>query len=986
MKKLRPIAILCLLPVFAPCASGSEGVEFFRKEVKPILEENCFKCHGGLDDKGHPKVRGGLQLLSRKGLMIGGDHGPAINESDPSKSLLLEVLSYANEELQMPPRGKLPEDQLAKIARWVEMGAPWTPEDAEVLVEIHDPLAGVTTVNEKTKAHWSYKPMERVDPPAVKDPAWSANPVDAFVRAKLDEKGLQPVGEAPRAALLRRLSYDLTGLPPSLEEIRAFESDTSPDAWSKQVDRLLASPHYGEKWARHWLDIVRYAESNGFERDNEKPFVWRYRDYVIRSFNEDKPYDRFLAEQIAGDELPDKTADSQIATGMLRLMAWDDEPADRLQHFHDVLDDNIRVVTEGFLAMTAGCARCHDHKGDPIPQSDYFKFASFFRGIEPMGRGGKQTQRIPTAESPESRAKELAALDAEEKEIRAWMATCEQGALGNLQRTNPELASRVSGKGDADRWLLTDARTRPTSWHYTLKEPAAEWSTVGFRADQAGWQQGLAGFGTAAPGVQAQTVWNGREIWLQTTFGLEAIPKSLLLHLYHDEDAEIYLNGQPVLQVSRYVTAYQKIPAPPAFMSALQTGRNVLAVHVRQTSGGQFFDLGLEVDAIVPADVVLKPEFRAVSRPDRENYRRKLNRLKEIDELRKSPGIEAMVITEVGPVPPPTHIHIRGSAHAEGEVVTPGFPVIWGGEAAEIPAPDEGAATSGRRLALAKWVTRPDHPRTARVMVNRMWQHHFGRGLSPTPNDFGFLGTPATHPELLDWLATEFVAKGWSMKAIHRLMLNSKTYRLASSSEPEAAAADPANELFWRFNPRRLTAEEIRDSMLASTGELNLQMGGPSVFIPMPEEVLATSSTKGGKWGTSPPDQANRRSIYAKIKRSLQPPMFTDFDLADTDNPCPVRFTTTVPTQALAMMNSEFVHDKAKALAERVASEHPGDLQAQVRKAFELVVARTPDESELIRSIAFIGKMKNQHQLAPELALQRFAVAVFSFNEFFYLD
>ena len=388
----------------------------------------------------------------------------------------------------------------------------------------------------------------------------------------------------------------------------------------------------------------------------------------------------------------------------------------------------------------------------------------------------------------------------------------------------------------------------------------------------------------------------------------------------------------------------------------------------------------------MPADIVLDESYRSVSRADRGAYRRNVKRLVDIADLRKSPGLEAMVVTEAGPVPPPTHLLIRGSAHAEGDIVTPGFPAIWGGEAAVIPAPAEGAESSGRRLALARWMTRPDHPRTARVMVNRMWQHHFGRGLSPTPNDFGYLGTAATHPELLDWLATEFVAKGWSMKAIHRVMLNSKTYRLGISNNPEAAPIDPANDLFWRFNPRRLTAEEIRDSMLASTGELNFEMGGPSVFVPMPEEVLATSSTKGGKWGTSPPDQANRRSIYAKIKRSLQPPMFTDFDLADTDTPCPVRFTTTVPTQALAMMNSEFVHDKAKALADRLAREHPGDLQAQVRGAFELVLSRPPDESELVRSLAFIGKLKTDQQLSPELALQRFALAVFSFNEFFYLD
>lgn len=967
-------------------AAESEGVEFFRKEVKPILQENCFKCHGGLDEKGHPKVRSGLQLISRKGLLKGGSHGPAVNETDHTRSLLLEVISYQNEDLQMPPRGKLADDQIAKITKWLEMGAPWTPEDADVLVEIHDPLAGVTEVNEKTKSHWSYKPMERHEPPKVSDPAWAENPVDAFILAKLDGKGLKPVGEASRAALLRRLSYDLTGLPPSLEEIRAFEGDAAPDAWSKQVDRLLASPSYGEKWARHWLDVVRYAESNGFERDNEKPYVWRYRDYVIRSFNQDKPYNHFVAEQIAGDELPEKTADSQIATGMLRLMPWDDEPADRKQHFFDVMDDNVRTVTEGFLAMTAGCARCHDHKGDPIPQADYYKFVSFFRGTEPMGRGGKQTEYIPTNEHADERAKTLAKNAEEETRIREWLKNAEANALDNLRRTKPALAQTVNNVGNASRWLVTDARTKATNWFYTVGAPADDWSTVGFRAEQARWQQGEAPFGTAVPGLQARTPWTSPDIWLQTSFGLDAIPSNVVLHLAHDEDIELYLNGQPVLSRKDYTIEYERIAAPKAFMAALQTGRNVLSAHVKQRAGGQFFDLGIEVDALTPSDVVLRGDLRAASRKDRETYRRGVTRLEEISQYKASPGVEAMVITESGPQPPATHILLRGSAHAEGDEVKPGFPAIWGGTDAAIPAPEPGARTSGRRLALAKWITSPDNPRTSRVMVNRIWQHHFGRGLSPTPNDFGYLGTAPTHPELLDWLATEFVAKGWSVKAMHRLILNSKAYRMSIASEPKAAAADPANDLFWRFNPRRLTAEELRDSILASTGELNLEMGGPSVYVPMPEEVLATSSTKGGKWGTSAPDQANRRSVYVKIKRSLQPPMFTDFDLADTDNSCPVRFTTTVPTQALAMMNSEFIHDEATALATRLKREAPDKLQLQIRRAFQLVLSREPDESEVALSLAFINRLKTESNLTPDLALQRFCVGVFSFNEFFYID
>src|SRR5690606_18009832 len=293
--------------------------------------------------------------------------------------------------------------------RWLEMGAPWTPEDADALVEIHDPLSGITAVNEKTRSHWSYRPMSRPEPPGVEDPEWAKNPIDSFLRAAMEEKGVQPAPEAPRAVLLRRLSYDLTGLPPTLADIRAFEADPAPDAWERRVEALLASPAYGEKWARHWLDVVRYAESNGFERDNDKPFVWRYRDYVIRAFNEDKPYDRFVLEQVAGDELPDAGTDAMIATGFHRLMPWDDEPADREQHFHDVLDDNVRTLTEGFLAMTVGCARCHDHKGDPIPQRDYFKFAAFLRGTEPMGSAGVQTTLIENP-VPENREETLASL------------------------------------------------------------------------------------------------------------------------------------------------------------------------------------------------------------------------------------------------------------------------------------------------------------------------------------------------------------------------------------------------------------------------------------------------------------------------------------------------------------------------------------------------------------------------------------------------
>lgn len=972
--------ILISSQILSAAADEPEDVAFFRDQVKPILADNCFKCHGGENSRGEIKIRGGLQMISHKGLLIGGEHGPVIDLANPSDSILLKALSYEDEEMEMPPRGKLPEGQINLIRLWIEKGAPWTPEDAERLVEVEDAHAAITEVNDTTRAHWSYRPMKRPSIPEVGDADWGVHPVDAFLMARLEKQGLQPNPGATRAALLRRASYDLTGLPSTLAEIQAFENDRSPDAWEKQIDRLLASPHYGEKWARHWLDLVRYAESNGFERDAEKPFVWRYRDWVVRSFNEDLPYTRFISEQLAGDELPDRDSDSLIATGYHRLMQWDDEPADKIQYPFDVLDDNVRITSETFMAMTVGCARCHDHKGDPIPQRDYYRFQAFFRGITPIDKGQANIKTIGDSDRTGEHQSDPAKLREEEEAIRRILAEIEKEAVAIARENHPRLAA-----GDKGRRIVSDARTQPWEWHYTTKQAHPDWSEVSFRAEQHDWDSGPAGFGTSAPGVKAKTPWKSRSIWLQTSFLLEDIPEQLQLHLYHDENIELYLNGQPVLQRHGYVRDYLSMPAPAEFMSHLQTGRNVLAAKVTQTRGGQFFDLGIEQHQLTPRSLVL--EHQVVSPETVKTYRKTIARLAAIGEARQSPKeIKALVVAERGRKVPSTHLHIRGSAHAKGELVEPGFPAIWGGEDAAIsPLPPE-IPSSGRRLALANWLSRPDHPRTARVMVNRIWQHHYGRGLSPTPSDFGFLGTAPTHPELLDWLATEFVRLGWSVKSMHRLLMTSQSYQMSVNSSPNELAANPANESFWRFNPRRLTAEEIRDSILSATGELNLQPGGPSVFIELPEEVIATSSTKAGKWGRSPAEQQNRRSLYVKMKRSLLPPMFTDFDLTDVDNPCPVRFTTTVPTQALAMLHSGFTNKKAVKLADRLRREHPEDPTAQVKRAFEILVSRAPNESELSRSLAFLESLQSEQGLDSDTALNRFALAALNFNEFLFLD
>jgi hypothetical protein len=954
-------------------AQANDDIAFFRDRVKPLLDEHCITCHGGSDGKGGYKIKGGLQLISRKGLMLGGEHGPAYDEKNPLRSLLLEAISYRNDEWQMPPKNKLMDEQIAIITEWVKRGVPWTPEDADLLREVKSPMSDLTTVNERTKAFWSYKPMVR---PPLPEAEGFAHPVDRFLAVQRAAHGLVANPPASKAELLRRAAMDLTGLAPSIAQVKEFENDTHPDAWNKQIERLLASPQYGEKWGRHWLDLVRYSESQGFERDTNKSLVWRYRDYVIDAFNQDKPYDRFLLEQLAGDEIAEPTRDSLIATGYHRLMQWDDEPADRLQHMYDIIDDNVRVTTETMLGMTVGCARCHDHKGDPIPQKDYYQLAAFFRNISPMGNGEENLRSVP-------------ARDAQGPlQIQRWKAEKARVA-SKISLMEREYRSRTDAAGvtgpTSDVSLVSDARARPWKWHYTFQKPAEDWKAVGFRAELQGWKEGVAGFGTEVPGAKAKTKWNGKDIWLQTTFLLESIPTSLVMSLYHDEDIEIFCNGQLVYRKEKYLVKYDTIEVSDAFIAALQTGRNVISVHVRQTSGGQYFDMGLTIKGRSLRREMLVNANPHITSAQREEFRTLLDQLTALDAKLDQPQERALAVAEMGDQSPPTFILLRGSAHAEGAQVQPAFPAIFGGESAQIQPPASGQS-SGRRLALAQWITRPDNPRTARVMMNRLWQHHFGRGLSTTPNDFGYLGTPATHPQLLDWLATEFVAKGWSLKSMHRLIMTSAAYQMSNRRHDANLAKDPANEWWWRFLPRRLTSEELRDNILAVTGELHLQMGGPSMYIPIPEEVLATSSTKGGKWGKSAPDQVNRRTVYAVSKRSLSVPFLTEHDQADTDNPCPVRFSTIVPTQALGMIHSDFIHKKAQALSQRLRREVGEDRAAQVRFAYQLAVQRDPSAAEVQRAVEFLSMLEQQEKLSPDVALQRFCLAVFSFNEFIFID
>jgi len=812
--------------VHAAETPAPEGLKFYESEVLPILKQHCYKCHG------EGKNKGGLSLAGRQGLLTGGDSGPAISTEKPAESALLDAINFRS--FEMPPAGKLPPEQISILTKWVELGAPMPEGDAVPTPPHH----AVPQVNDETKNHWSYRPVVRPEVPKVHKAEWVRNPIDAFILAKLEAADLSPNPPALAQPLIRRLHYDLLGLPPSLELAQRFEIDESEATYQAIIRTLLDSPHHGEHYARYWLDIVRYAESNSYERDNPKPFVWRYRDYVIDFFNSDKGYDQFIKEQLAGDELPKRSAQSLIATGYYRLGLWDDEPVDAELAFYDGLDDLVGTTSQAFLGMTMNCARCHDHKLDPIPQTDYYSFAAFFRNIRHYGQRSDESVYASSIRS---------------------IATPEDEAM--------------------------------------------------FATEKQQWEERTA-----------------------------ALRKQL-----DDVEARI----RPMLQ------------------------------------GGEKDDFENDSQRL---RVIRKHAGEWLPREEVESYAQVR---KTWTDLRNHPprsGAQALCITEEGPQAPPTHVFIRGSHKAPGAVVEPAYPAVLSPPVPHIQPPAHGEST-GRRLALAEWIASPQNPLTARVMVNRIWQWHFGRGLVTSPNDFGLKGEAPTHPELLDWLASEFMEHGWSLRHLHHLILTSNTYRMSSIPNAEALAKDPQNQLFWRFDMRRLRAEELRDSILAVNDSLNLEsMYGPSIYPTIEKEVLAGQSQPGRNWEQTSPEDKRRRSIYIHIKRSLTVPLLANFDVAEADVTCPVRFATTQPTQALTMLNSAFLQDEAQRFAAVVQQDAGDDATHQVNEALRRVLQREPTPSEIQRGLTLLDRLVTVHQLTRPVALKYFCLTMLNLNEFVYLD
>ena len=800
-------------------------VAFFEKEVLPILKANCFACHGS-----EKKLQGGLRLTSREDILKGGEGGPAVDLKKPDESLILMAINY--DGLMMPPKGKLPKAQIEILTKWITRGLAWSDKAAAAAVKAH----GVPVVDDEARNFWAFQPVVQPTIPEIKNyKSRIANPIDSFVLAKLEANEARPAPMASKETLLRRLFYTLTGLPPSPKEVESFVNDNSPDAYEKVVDRLLESRHYGEHWARHWLDLVRYAESNSFERDNPKPFVWRYRDYVIRSFNSDKPYDHFLREQLAGDELDEITPDSIIATGYYRLGLWDDEPADRPLAFYDGLDDIVATTSQTMLGLTANCARCHDHKIDPFTQRDYYSLLAFFHGIKPYG-GDNEILRF----------------------------------IGNEAERNRHAAATADWEGQ-----MANTRKQIAAFEDAIKD---------------------------------------------------------------------------------------KLP------------------------GGEIDDFKFDGKR---RQILRKQRGKLISMEEHDNYER-LHRERERIERERPKSLEQALAIKEESHPRDTFVLLRGNPQAPGDRVEPAFPSVLlaaNSKPPELPARRDGSESSGRRRVLADWIASPTNPLTARVMVNRVWQFHFGRGLVRSSSNFGYMGSPPTHPELLDWLAGEFIRGGWKLKPLHRLIVMSTAFRMSCQADSAIASKDPENDWISHFDLRRLSAEEVRDSILAVSGNLNLKKSeGPSIYPVIPREVLAGQSVPGRGWEKSSAEEAVSRSVFVHIKRSLAVPLLTVFDAADPDSPCPVRFTTTQPSQALALINGTFANEQATLFAASLRREAGTDSTACVTLGLTRVLQRQPTERDIARGVKFLEDNLQQENVSADEALRRFCLLAINLNEFVYLD
>jgi mono/diheme cytochrome c family protein len=809
--------LLLFVAAVAPAAAQPATVDYLR-DVKPLLTQHCVRCHGG------DKQEAGLRLDTAVLLDQGGDSGPVVLAGRSARSLLLQVIAGTHPDIPRMPYKKPPLDDaaIAVVAKWIDEGAP-APDDEE-------PGRFV---------HWAFVPPGRPTPPAVRRTDWPRNPIDHFILARLEQDNIAPSPEADRVTLLRRLHLDLVGLPPTPGEVRSFLADLSADAYERAVERLLASAHHGERWGRVWLDVARYADSNGYSIDAPRQ-IWKYRDWVVDAFNRDLPFDRFVIEQLAGDLLPDATVGQKVATGFNRNTQINQEGGIDPEQFRiESVLDRVDTFGTAFLGLTVSCAQCHDHKFDPITQREYYQLFAFFNNTVDDGHGKSTPGGL--LEFPE---------DTEPNE----------GFQRELEEARTELEEFLNARGG-----------EVLAWQTALTGEDRAKLRANVRAaleipwDQQTFAQRRAVFGAFNPRDPEYLSHNGRLTRIERRQP-RAVSTLVMSELPEPRASHVFIKGDFTRHGERVS------PGTPAILPPLPVGA---ALRRDQPAAG---DVASELSAHLAA--------LAESRHDAEESRHKA-----------APAVD--------------------------------------------PSRREAAPTVPNRLDLARWVVDPGHPLTARVMVNRVWQQYFGRGIVETENDFGTQGIPPTHPDLLDWLATEFVAKDWSLKALHRRIVTSATYRQSSRARSDLALVDPTNKLLARQPRLRLDAEIVRDVALAASGLLVPKIGGPPVFPPQPDGVMTLGQVRR-EWRPGTGEDRYRRGLYTHLWRATPHPALAVFDAADGFSACTRRIRSNTPLQALTLLNDQQFHELAVALADRIQNDVTEDLAAQLEFAFQLCLARAP--------------------------------------------
>jgi mono/diheme cytochrome c family protein len=906
-------------------AAVSPQLEFFEKKVRPLLVAHCYECHSAND------VKGGLLLDSAAGWQKGGDSGIAIVPFEPNSSRLIEAVRYGNEDLQMPPTGRLSPQDIETLEQWVAQGAI-DPRDSAA-APAHAPLVGMSI--EEGRKFWSMTPIQIQKVPEPKQSEWVRTPIDAFVLSGLESANLQPAPQADNRTLIRRATFDLTGLPPSAAEVTAFLEDESEDAYSRLIDRLLQSADYGVRWGRHWLDVARYADSNGLDENLAFGNAWRYRDYVVDAFNNDKPFDRFLKEQIAGDLLPDVTIESRIATGFLVLGAKVLAEPDREKLDMDTIDEQLDSTGKAFMGMTFGCARCHDHKFDPIKQSDYYSLAAIFRSTKTFGDTNLGAIKHWNEYSFASE-EEKAALKKVDEEVAAKKSAA---ASYKAEATN---RLRINVREKASVYLTAAAKIDPdTSLNElkTLAEPL---------------------------GLHPRVLHHCRQ------------------HLKFHSDDPLFRKWRELQAVGDFEGIQQHYST--LFASADAALATVKAADAAATSSGDSALDAVRAAVDDPSGFLAlppKPEFALDETTLAEFHR--LSEIARVVESRAADESSAMSVSD-GAVLTSLPICVRGNHRNLGDAVPRDFPPVMKPDDSVMVLPEN---QSGR-LQLAEWMATPDHPLTARVIVNRIWRWHFGRGLVASTDNFGVLGDKPSNPQLLDWLAYEFSHSGWSIKALHRLIMTSNAYQMDSQHphSAEFSVVDPEVELLWRFRRQRLDAEQIRDSVLLISGRLEKQLGGKTVPLRNRQFVFDHTSIDHTKYDSL------RRAIYLPVIRNNLYTMFEQFDFPDPTMPTGNRNATVVAPQALLMMNSELVIESADAMARHLLEDR-SDPVHRIELGYIRALSRAPTDAEVRQALDFVlllaplsssNDASEESQRQTELhAWSLFCQTLMASNEFIYV-